>query len=77
MRWFMAGLPGLVENVFELLGPSTHGQFYIDRAEAKVYYTPHPSEDMTKAVVSLARPSSNLRLSPAFLYCQKAAMQFF
>ena len=54
MRWFMAGLPGLVENVFELLGPSTHGQFFIDRTEAKVYYTPHPSEDMTKAEVSAA-----------------------
>jgi|EP01043_Picozoa_sp_COSAG02_P046292 hypothetical protein len=48
----MAGLPGLVENVFELLGPTTYGQFFIDRTEAKVYYTPHPSENLNKAEVS-------------------------
>ena len=47
----MAGLPGLVENVFELLSPTTHGQFFIDRKKAKVYYTPHASEDMKNAEV--------------------------
>ena len=50
-RWFMAGLPGLLENVFELLSPKTPGQFFIDRTTAAVHYVPHSSEDMKTAQV--------------------------
>jgi hypothetical protein len=47
----MAGLPGFLENVFELLTAKTVGQFFIDRTQAMVYYVPHPSEDMKVAKV--------------------------
>ena len=57
-RWFMSGLPGLLENAFELLYPkdslsSTAGQFYIDRSKATVFYVPHPGEDLKTAHVVL------------------------
>jgi hypothetical protein len=48
-RWFMSGLPGEIENAFHLLSPTTLGAFYVDRVKAKVYYVPHPHEDMSTA----------------------------
>ena len=49
----MAGLPGLLENALELLTPSTHGQFYIARQNATIFYVPNPGEDMREASVVL------------------------
>ena len=46
LRWFMAGLPGLMENALELLTPAKPGQFYVDRTTATVHYVPHASEDL-------------------------------
>eukprot|EP01050_Picozoa_sp_SAG11_P003363 SAG11_NODE_189_length_13028_cov_14.222446_3_plen_658_part_00 len=52
-RWYMAGLPGRLENALELLTPSSHGQFYIARDHATIYYVPNPDEDLRKASVVL------------------------
>jgi hypothetical protein len=39
--------PFFVENAFELLGAP--GEWYLDRAARKIYYTPRPGEDMATA----------------------------
>ena len=41
----MSGLPGTIENALQLLTPDSPGQFYVDRASARVHYVPHPGED--------------------------------
>jgi Right handed beta helix region/Fibronectin type III domain len=41
--------PAYIENAYELLG--IPGQWYFDRSEGKIYYTPRPGEDLTKADV--------------------------
>lgn len=40
-----------IENAFSLLNASKPGEFYINRATAKIYYVAHPSEDMLKTEV--------------------------
>jgi hypothetical protein len=52
-RWFMSGLPGTIENALELLTPERPGEFYVDRANALVYYVPHANENLQTLEVIL------------------------
>ncbi len=44
--------PAYVENAYELLGHP--GEWYFDRTTHRIYYTPRPGEDLTKADVEVA-----------------------
>lgn len=52
-RWFMSGLPSIIENAAELLSPHKPGEFYIDQARGEIRYVPHADEDMRHAIVVL------------------------
>ena len=52
-RWFMAGLPGLIENSLQLLTADKPGEFYVDRSTAAVFYVPHKNEDLQTVEVVL------------------------
>lgn len=53
-----ASTPLIVENTFELLG--TPGQWYLDRPERRIYYTPRASESMARADVVAAKAEALL-----------------
>jgi Right handed beta helix region/Fibronectin type III domain len=44
--------PAYIENAYELLG--NPGEWYFDRIARRIYYTPRPGEDLTKADVEAA-----------------------